>query len=203
MSLRRACPACHLLLQWRILPFVRSFPHQLLLNRSSPGHFPLKCSCQYRMPSQWWPHAMFLTVEGKKVAPRFILQWVRSNKLQPRELLLSKERAQWYKESALFPEDMYLSLQMPLSLPTHLAQLWPLCPHLHTQYGSSSGVGFFSLHLKVSEGDQYWDEGPKESSPWVCIASALMPTECLVSILCVPLTLFVCLFFEEAMTGPF
>lgn len=29
MNLGQACSACHLLLQWRILPFISSFPHQL------------------------------------------------------------------------------------------------------------------------------------------------------------------------------
>lgn len=48
MSLGRACPACHLLLQWRIPPFVRAFPHQLFTEQEFSRPF----STQVFLPVQ-------------------------------------------------------------------------------------------------------------------------------------------------------
>lgn len=110
-----------------------------LLNWNPSGHFLLKDSYQHRKPSQGWQHAPFLTLEGRQAVPRSFLDWVQSNRLQPRKPALAK------MEITLRPAIS----SSPRRRPTLCGLQARSPPCRYTSYGSRS-EGPFSHCISVS-----------------------------------------------------
>lgn len=135
MNLGRSCSACHLLLQWRIPPFIRSFPHQIFTEQEIFRPF----STQVFLPVQNAKSVMAVCYAfdcgGKEGRPlgSFLNEWDPTNSSPESYYCQNKEHSD--TRSQLCSQKIWASVYR-----------WP-CHCLHTWYSSSHCVLIYTLSM--------------------------------------------------------